>query len=264
MPHVFFVCLFFNFILSVLSRSFCLNALLSTLLKWKILNSKYKNAILLLHIILMIIKLWTWKKAFERAQCFFWINNTGHFSLKQEQRRSPHVQTALAGAEGHWAIKVHNSFKRFKIEPKNTEIKQKLHVPITGTRRLSAWETCTWPAMWQRKATGPQSHTSSRERHTMGENNVSTSTNTVELRISGAFFSEASLAAAISGIIWRQWELNTRNFFVLFPLRRFMASQSRGIETEIQVKQAAVTDITQGHNELRPSQNTNNHTPLQM
>lgn len=45
--------------------------------------------------------------------------------------------------------------------------------------------------MWQRKATGPQSHTSSRERHTMGENNVSTSTNTVELRISGAFLSEA-------------------------------------------------------------------------
>lgn len=51
-------------------------------------------------------------------------------------------------------------------------------------------ETCTWPVPRQYKATGlnptAQSHTSSRELSTMGENNVSSSTNTDELWISRA------------------------------------------------------------------------------
>lgn len=60
----------------------------------------------------------------------------------------------------------------------------------TFTRRRPAWETCTWPASRHYKATGlnptAQSHTSSIGLWTMGENNVSTSTNTDEPWVSRA------------------------------------------------------------------------------
>ncbi len=100
---------------------------------------------------------------------------------------------------------------------------------FTFTRHRLAWETCTWPVLRCSKATGlnptAQSHTSSRELRTMGENNVSTSTNTDELRVRRAHQIAPlclSLSAGLSKGIWAicPWAKHTFVFPKLYGFPR--------------------------------------------